>query len=113
VDETPRRRTYNNGNTFDQQRRKDTVDWFQCLVDTNMDQWDVRDRREMQANLNWVSEHRRTLGERQRMRLLLAGFAVTLIASFGSWIGATISNSSRSQTCPVTYVCVPAPTPMP
>lgn len=94
------------------QRRKNSTDWDQMLLETGMDQWDVRDRREMQANLLWVSEHRKTVGSTRRFATLAIGIAVPLLAAFGSWIG---NQATRETACPSGYVCtvtaVPTPTP--
>lgn len=111
MDEQPVRRRYNNGNTHEQTRRKDTVDWYQCLVETNMDQWDVEDRRHMQANLNWVTERRNQEAKRmlagpaRRWALgLVAAGAFVALQIFGSWLGGTAANSMH---CPTGDTCTP------
>ena len=68
-----------------------------------MDQWDVKDRREMQANLGWVSDRRTAEKERasraptrRYLTMTLIGFAVTLIAAFGSFVGGELANASKT-----------------
>ena len=118
MDEQPRRRVrYDNGNTRDQNRRKETVDWDQMLLETGMDQWDVTLREDMKAHLEWVRDTRREQMERSRraparryITLTLLGFAVTLLTGLGAFLGAEAAGGSHvsSLGCPSGYVCVPA-----
>ena len=42
------------------------------------------------------------------------GFAVTLVAAFGSFLGANLANSAKIPSpCPAGYTCIAAPLPTP
>lgn len=94
------------------QRRKNRTDWDQMLLETGIDQWDVRDRRNMQANLQWVSAHRKTVGSRQRMLTLALGIGIPLLGALGAWYGAS---NAKPAPCPSGYICTvtPATSPSP
>lgn len=113
MDDQRGRARYDNGNSPDENRRKERVDWDQMLLETGIDQWDVRDRRDMQANLQWVSDHRRTVGARQRMLTLALGIGIPLLGGLASWYGA--SQGRQQPLCPPGYVCtvIPSPTATP
>lgn len=92
------------------QRRKNGTDWDQMLLETGIDHWDIRDRREMQANLGWVSDQRKAQSARRRMITLAVGVGIPLLTAGAAWYGAT---NAKPAPCPSGYICTVTPEPTP
>ena len=108
ADDEPRRR-YSNGHISEVLSTR----LLQCLSETDIDKWSEPERREMKANLIWVSEHRRTLGSRQRLRATIYAAALAVAVGFISWLSPW--NVRTTLICPSGYVCTQSPitTPVP